>query len=185
MPETPSAVAKLPAMLDARCSMLDARGKEGSDTTASIPGEMVVGASGRDTGGGVPRQADGLRVRPHRRSSRHQVPDHRRRCHVRGGVAIEFEHAISSLMPPRVLDRLPLGRGMPKVIRTDNDKKFCGKSIVMWAHVLGSDLRLNELGKPPPKRLRRVVPRPPAPRIVSTITELPDTAMVGMLALPA
>ena len=63
-------------------------------------------------------------------------------------VAIEVERAISGHMLTRVLDRLALGRGLPKVIRTDNGKEFCGKAMLMWAHQRGVDLRLIEPGKP-------------------------------------
>lgn len=63
-------------------------------------------------------------------------------------VAIEVERAISGLMLTRVLDRLALSRGLPKVIRTDNGKEFCGKAMVMWAHARGVTLRLIEPGKP-------------------------------------
>jgi transposase InsO family protein len=47
-------------------------------------------------------------------------------------VAIEVERAVSGLMLTRVLDRLALSRGLPRVIRTDNGKEFCGKAMVMW-----------------------------------------------------
>jgi hypothetical protein len=46
-------------------------------------------------------------------------------------------------MPPRlrrntqVLERLSLSRGLPKVIRTDNGKEFCGKVMITWAHERG------------------------------------------------
>jgi putative transposase len=63
-------------------------------------------------------------------------------------VAIEIERAISGLMLTRVLDRLALTRGLPKVIRTDNGKEFCGKAMIQWAHARGVDLRLIEPGKP-------------------------------------
>jgi putative transposase len=63
-------------------------------------------------------------------------------------VAIEVERAISGLMLTRVLDRLALSRGLPKVIRTDNGKEFCGKAMIEWAHARGVDLRLIEPGKP-------------------------------------
>ena len=51
-------------------------------------------------------------------------------------------------MLTRVLDRLSLSRGLPKVIRSDNGKEFCGKAMVEWAHARGVDLRLIEPGKP-------------------------------------
>ena len=63
-------------------------------------------------------------------------------------VAIEVERAISGLMLTRVLDRLGFSRGLPKVIRTDNGKEFCGKAMIERAHARGVDLRLIEPSKP-------------------------------------
>ncbi len=63
-------------------------------------------------------------------------------------VAIEVELAISGHGVSRVLDRLSLSRGLPKVIRTDNGKEFCGKAMVAWAHERGVALRLIQPGKP-------------------------------------
>ncbi len=63
-------------------------------------------------------------------------------------VAIEVERAISGQSLTRVLERLALSRGLPRVIRTDNGKEFCGKAMVTWAHERGVDLRLIEPGKP-------------------------------------
>lgn len=63
-------------------------------------------------------------------------------------VAIEVERAISGHMLTRVLERLALSRGLPKVIRTDNGKEFCGKAMITWAHERGVELRLIEPGKP-------------------------------------
>ena len=48
----------------------------------------------------------------------------------------------------RVLDRLALSRALPQVIRTDNGKEFCGKTMVTWAHERGVQLRLIQPGKP-------------------------------------
>jgi putative transposase len=62
--------------------------------------------------------------------------------------AIEVERAISGLGVTRVLDHLASSRGLPRVIRTDNGKEFCGKAMVTWAHQNGVDLRLIEPGKP-------------------------------------
>ena len=47
-------------------------------------------------------------------------------------VAIVPERAISGQVLTRILDRLLLSRGLPKVIRTDNGKEFCGKAMVAW-----------------------------------------------------
>ena len=63
-------------------------------------------------------------------------------------VAIETERAISGHGVIRVLERLALSRGLPKIIRTDNGKEFCGKAMVTWAHEQGVTLRLIEPGKP-------------------------------------
>ncbi len=51
-------------------------------------------------------------------------------------------------MLTRILDRLTLTRGLPRVIRSDNGKQFCGKAIVIWAHERGVVLRLIEPGEP-------------------------------------
>lgn len=63
-------------------------------------------------------------------------------------VSIEVERAISGHGVSRVLDRLALSRGLPKVVRTDNGKEFCGKAMVTWAHGRGVQRGLIEPGKP-------------------------------------
>jgi putative transposase len=63
-------------------------------------------------------------------------------------VAIEVERAISGHGVTRVLDRLAQTRGLPRIIRTDNGKEFCGKVMVAWAHERGVQLRLIQPGKP-------------------------------------
>lgn len=63
-------------------------------------------------------------------------------------VAIEIERAISGIGVTRVMDRLAVTRGLPKVIRSDNGKESCGKAMVAWAHERGVQLRLIESGKP-------------------------------------
>lgn len=63
-------------------------------------------------------------------------------------VVIEVERAISGIGVARILDRLATSRGLPKVIRSDNGKEFCGKAMVEWAHRRGVALRLIEPGKP-------------------------------------
>ena len=63
-------------------------------------------------------------------------------------VTIEVESAISGIQVTRILDRLKAERGLPKVIRTDNGKEFCGRAMVAWAHANGVSLRLIEPGKP-------------------------------------
>jgi len=63
-------------------------------------------------------------------------------------VAIRPEHAISGLAVTRMLDRLAKTRGLPRIIRTDNGKEFCGRAMLTWAHQHGVTLRLIEPGKP-------------------------------------
>ncbi len=63
-------------------------------------------------------------------------------------VAIETQSAISGAHVTRILDRLKSERGLPKVIRTDNGKEFCGRAMLQWAHANGVTLRLIEPGKP-------------------------------------
>ncbi len=63
-------------------------------------------------------------------------------------VAVEVERAISGHGVARVMDRLALSRGLPKIIRSDNGKEFCGKAMVQWAYERGVTLRLIEPGKP-------------------------------------
>ena len=61
---------------------------------------------------------------------------------------MEVERAISGQIVTRILDRLALSRGLPQVLRSDNDKEFCGKAMVVWSHERGVQLRLIEPGKP-------------------------------------
>lgn len=63
-------------------------------------------------------------------------------------VVIEVERAISGMGVTRVMDRLVKTRGLPKAIRSDNGKEFCGKAMAIWAHERGVLLRLIEPGKP-------------------------------------
>ena len=63
-------------------------------------------------------------------------------------VAIEVARAISGMDVTRVLDRLALSRGLPKLSRSDNGKEFCGKAMVSWALARGLKLCLIEPGKP-------------------------------------
>lgn len=63
-------------------------------------------------------------------------------------VAIAPERAIGGLQLIRILDRLAVTRGLPKVIRTDNGKEFCGRAMLTWAHSNRVVLRLIEPGKP-------------------------------------
>jgi putative transposase len=63
-------------------------------------------------------------------------------------VAIVPAHNISGLQVVRILEQLGSHRGLPKIIRTDNGKEFCGKAMLSWSHQRGITLRLIEPGKP-------------------------------------
>ena len=63
-------------------------------------------------------------------------------------VAIIAERAIGGYPLTRMLDRIGLKRGLPKIIRTDNGKEFCGRAMMTWAHQRGVTLRQIEPGKP-------------------------------------
>lgn len=67
---------------------------------------------------------------------------------TREAVAIAPERAIGGQALTRILDRLHQERGLPRVIRTDNGKEFCGRAMLTWAHQHQISLRLIEPGKP-------------------------------------
>ena len=80
-------------------------------------------------------------------------------------VAIEVERAISGQGVSRVLDRLAMQRGLPRVIRTDNGKEFCGKAMVSWAHAKGSCPAPDRTGQAEPEGVRGVLQRAAARRM--------------------
>ncbi len=63
-------------------------------------------------------------------------------------VILLGERAIGGHTLTRILERLSVTRGLPKVIRTDNGKEFCGRTMLTWAHTRNVMLRLIEPGKP-------------------------------------
>jgi putative transposase len=63
-------------------------------------------------------------------------------------VAVVPARALGGLPVTRVLDRLAIERGLPKVLRTDNALEFCGRAMLTWAHERGVTLRLIQPGKP-------------------------------------
>jgi putative transposase len=48
-------------------------------------------------------------------------------------VAIVPARALGGLPVTRVLDRLALVRGLPRILRTDNGLEFCGRALLTWA----------------------------------------------------
>ena len=58
------------------------------------------------------------------------------------------ERAIGGLAVTQILDRLAMTCGLPRIIRTDDGKEFCGRAMLTWAHHRGGKLRLIEPGKP-------------------------------------
>ena len=63
-------------------------------------------------------------------------------------VAVVPARALGGLPVTRILERLAIERGLPKVLRTDNGLEFCGRVRLTWAHAHGVTLRLIEPGKP-------------------------------------
>lgn len=63
-------------------------------------------------------------------------------------VAIVPERAISGQHLVRILEQIGKTRGLPKAIRTDNGKEFCGRAMLTWAHARNVQLFLIEPGKP-------------------------------------
>lgn len=57
-------------------------------------------------------------------------------------------HEAVSIQVERARYRSTFSRGLPKAIRTDKGKAFCGKAMVAVAHGRGGDLRLIEPCKP-------------------------------------
>ncbi|SHM20461.1 Transposase InsO and inactivated derivatives [Rhodanobacter sp. OK091] len=63
-------------------------------------------------------------------------------------MAIVPERAIGRHQLTRILDQLRVTRGLPQVIRTDNGKEFCGRTMLTWTPERGVMPRLIEPGKP-------------------------------------
>jgi transposase InsO family protein len=63
-------------------------------------------------------------------------------------VTVAPERAIGGHRLTRLLDELAILRGLPRAIRTDNGKEFCGRAMLTWAHQRGVKLFLIEPGKP-------------------------------------
>lgn len=63
-------------------------------------------------------------------------------------VTVHPDTAISGVYVTRILDRIKGERGLPKVIRSDNGREFCGRAMATWAHENGVNLRFIEPGKP-------------------------------------
>jgi len=63
-------------------------------------------------------------------------------------VTITPDRAISGAYVTRIMDGIKRSRGLPKVIRSDNGREFCGRAMAVWAHENGVALRFIEPGKP-------------------------------------
>src|SRR5687768_4277385 len=61
-------------------------------------------------------------------------------------VAVVPARALGGLPVTRILDRLAIERGLPRVLRTDNALEFCGRAMVTWAHDRGFILRNSDVG---------------------------------------
>ena len=63
-------------------------------------------------------------------------------------VTILPERALGGNQPVRILEQLASTSGLPKALRTDNDKESCSRAMLTWAHAMGVQLFLIETGKP-------------------------------------
>jgi transposase InsO family protein len=63
-------------------------------------------------------------------------------------VAVIPDHSMGGLQLTRHLDQLAMGRGLPKIIRSDNGPEFVGKAMLNWAHDRNVNLRQIDPGKP-------------------------------------
>lgn len=81
---------------------------------------------------------------------------------TRGATTIELERAISGMEVTRVLDRLVLSHGLPRVIRSDGAMVFQSEAMVTWAREHGVSMPQLEPGSPnaiaPIERSRRRSP---------------------------
>jgi len=82
-------------------------------------------------------------------------------------VAIEVERAISGIGVTRVLDRLALTRGLPRVIRTNNDKEFCGFTHLLHARTVIETWRREYDEERPRKALGGLTPSAYAEHLVA------------------
>jgi len=63
-------------------------------------------------------------------------------------VTIAPDTAIAGAYVTRLRERVKLERGLPKLIRSDNGKEFCGRAMAIWAHENEVALCFIEPGKP-------------------------------------
>ncbi|CAG0990017.1 Putative transposase InsK for insertion sequence element IS150 [Anaerolineales bacterium] len=71
------------------------------------------------------------------------VDDFSREC-----PALEADHSLTGKRVTRVLDRIALIRGLPKVITVDNGPEFISKALDLWAYDNKVKLRFIQPGKP-------------------------------------
>jgi transposase InsO family protein len=63
-------------------------------------------------------------------------------------VAVIPDRSMGGLQLTRPLDQLAMGRGLPKITRSDNGPEFVGKAMLNWAHDRSVNLRQIDPGKP-------------------------------------
>lgn len=71
------------------------------------------------------------------------VDDFSREC-----PGLEADHSLTGKRVTRVLDRIALFRGLPKVITVDNGPEFISKALDLWAYENKVKLRFIQPGKP-------------------------------------
>ena len=71
------------------------------------------------------------------------VDDFSREC-----LGIEVDTSLGGQRVVRVLERVAVGRGLPKVLVMDNGPEFTGKALDAWAYERGVKLQFIQPGKP-------------------------------------
>jgi putative transposase len=68
--------------------------------------------------------------------------------YTRESVAIEVGQSLKGEDVVRVLNRLKLGRGMPKLLFCDNGSEFASQAMDLWAYQNGVKIDFSRPGKP-------------------------------------
>jgi putative transposase len=62
-------------------------------------------------------------------------------------IAVIADHSMGGLQLTSHLDQLAIGRGLPRIIRSDNGLEFVCKAMLNWAHERHVNLRQIDPGK--------------------------------------
>jgi putative transposase len=68
--------------------------------------------------------------------------------YTRECLAIESEQRLKGEDVVRVLNRIKVSRGVPKMIHCDNGSEFCSQAMDLWAYQHGVRMAFSRPGKP-------------------------------------